>query len=235
MSAAANWTKPSTQILSDAGFITAVAKRTNTAVSLIDARVPSSVADGAIAAAERKAGAAHAIIRDQGAVFGAALHDELHALAGGEAPASVMALAHLAVEAMIDHRVVALVARGAVGRWAAKHESIEARGTPLDEVALDKDAEVLERLEQHVTSGHRVAAGLAIAARDLLRAARESAKESKRERPAQNGKQSLLTSLGITPTQGQNAPTEHDPGQTRPTEQGGSAETQVDASKVGHE
>lgn len=210
-----------TSIVSDAGHVAAVSNAGAT-VSLVDARLPGRVSDERIALLESKAGPALAAVREQAELFAAPFRAELAALAGGgDLPSSVAALAHLAVEAMADHRIASLVARGSAGRWAAK-----AARADFSETVLEEDAAALERAEQHALAGLRVAAGLAIAARDLLRAAREAAKEAGADALKSQGGAvgGLMTRLGV----GRSTPSQFLPTEQRPMAGvSGSAPTQV--------
>jgi hypothetical protein len=134
----------------------------NAAVELLDARPPRDGGDAALIALEHKAGAAAAAIREQGQAFRTELLAELHALSGGQAPPSVMAIAELATGALISLHMQRYMTLGSFGSWA--------------EAALDRDA---QRLRESAEKSQRNLAGLAIVARDLLVSARTAAKEAK--------------------------------------------------------
>lgn len=148
-------------------------------MALLDSRLPSELAAGNRAALERfKAQAApfYSAIRAGAEEYGEALRLELNALAGGQAPASVMALAQAAVDAHANCQL-------------AQHILGHATGGLED---LPKSKQPTRRLE--ITQLQRTAMGLDVAFTDLVRRATEAAKQARGGGVSPT--QQLLTRIG---------------------------------------
>jgi len=150
----------------------AVSVRGLVLVDLRPARKPT------LARLEKSTGRAVLEVHELAEEFGVALRAELNDLAGGEAPASVMAMGQLAVNAIGNLHKAQLMSDCAVGDWS------EAR---LDEKA---NADLNERANKTL----RNLAGLAVVARDLLQSARSAAKEA---RSVGSPTEQLMTRLGV--------------------------------------
>lgn len=154
-------------------------------VTLLDARLPSEVyAENQAALARFKAAAApfYQAIRAGAEEYGAVLRSELNALAGGEAPPSVMALAQAAVDAHANCQL-------------AQHILGHATG---DLEILKATKQASRRLE--ITQLQRTAMGLDVAFTDLVRRATEAAREAGKAK-AGSPTQALLTRIGVTEVQ----------------------------------
>lgn len=160
-------------------------------VSLVDAR-PGTGDDGPIRTLERYAGPAFVAVRAQADVFRLELDRELRVLAGtDDLPPSVQARAHLAVDTMVQQRLLSLAASGSAGRWARA-------ATKLAESSLDEDIVVVEKRESALTNVAKHAAGLAVLCRDLLESARAAARAVQADQ-AGGVVPGLMGRLGVAP------------------------------------
>lgn len=141
------------------GTVSAVAQ--SGAVALLDCRLPSEIAAANQAALEqfkRRAAPFYAAIRTGAEQYGEFLRAELNALAGGEAPPSVMALAQAAIDAHANCQLAQHIVGHATG----------------DLEALPDEKQQGRRLE--ITQLQRTAMGLDVAFTDLVRRATEAAR-----------------------------------------------------------
>lgn len=172
-------THPEPIVRSDDGNVR-VSAAEQTPITILDARVPRPDGYEALLRLEHQSGPAVAAIREQGAAFRIELLGELHALAGGQAPPSVMALAELATGALISLHMQRYMTMGSFGVWA--------------ESDLDASA---NRLRESAEKSQRNLAGLAVVARDLLQSARAAAREASGAAGA-SPTQQLLTRIGAS-------------------------------------
>lgn len=157
------------------------------AVSLIDPRAPDHPEIQRLTA---RGGGAVSAIAEQGREFRAALDAELLQIAGTALPLSVQTHAHLATAALGDYQLARYLAHGIYGRWAeADLDSEIARD---EEYSLRRAATRGERVEK----AFRTLAGLAVVARDLIKGARDAAREARAE-AGSTATQGLFARLGV--------------------------------------
>ena len=148
-------------------------------VELLDARLPRNARAENLAALDAfraKSAPFYLAIRDGAEEYGAHLRAELNALAGGEAPPSVMALAQAAVDALSNCQLAQHIVGHATG----------------DLPGLPEKKQPARRLE--ITQLQRTAMGLDVAFTDLVRRATEAAKEAGKK--GSSPTQQLMARLG---------------------------------------
>ncbi len=181
-------------------------------VNLLDGRGKTQVDETALLELERKQSTACQAIKQQSRVFATQLAQELRALPQSDVePASVAALAHIAVDAFAKHRMLSLVSDGAFSRWtlaaarrfeeheldkaAAEAEAAEGKTPAGPRLAAPTD-ERLDKLENQVVHTMRHVAGIAVVCRDVLQSARAAAIASRQEQAA-NPVDNLRARLGM--------------------------------------
>ncbi len=148
-------------LLSDTGADVRISSPKAPPISIFDARVPSQPDLSAVLVLEAKQPAAARAIRAQAEQFGGLLREELHSIAGGEAPPSVLLLADLAVSTMVSVQMQRHMTYGAFGQWSEAY---------CDGASDSKQREGAEKSQRNL-------AGISVIARDMLIAARAAARD----------------------------------------------------------